>query len=375
MRYSGQIAAVLVIGITFLFGLLLVRCGNIGQAKIIEQAGVNEARLKLGRYLFYDRRLSANSTRACATCHNPEFAFTDGYKRSIGAFADLHQRNSSPLFNLQYYKFLTAADSSLHSVTRQMDQPLFNNHPVEMGAASHENEILARVKSDQQYNTLFKKAFPLLVDAVAWDNIKTAISQFVLSIQSSNSSYDRYIGGDSNAISPVQKRGMQLFFSAKFKCANCHGGRNFSTPAVTDSKGDTVYFFNVGLYNTDGKGAYPDYDNGLYSHTKMVQDIGKYRVPTLRNLVFTGPYFHDGSAASIAEAVNVFLEGGRNIPTGIYKGDGTKNRYKDSMIMKMHATANERAALINFLYSLSDSSFLQNKVFQNPFAGDETKKK
>ena len=375
MRYSRQTPAVLIIGILFLNGLLLVRCSRAEQNKIVQHPVDVAASRELGRYLFYDHRLSFNNTRACATCHNPAFAFTDGYKRSIGALADLHQRNSTPLFNLQYYKYLTASDSFLHSISQQINRPLFNTHPVEMGVTGHENEIINRIKADPQYDTLFKKAFYLNANAIGWDDIKIAISQFVLSIQSRGSAYDRFITGDSNAISSVQKKGMQLFFSTKYKCASCHGGQNFSTPSVVNVKGDTVYFFNTGLYNTDGKGGYPDYDKGLYQYTNKIEDMGKYRVPTLRNLVFTGPYFHDGSAASITDAVNVFLDGGRNIPHGIYSGDGTKSIYKDSLVRKVDATVAEKTALINFLYSLSDADFLQNKTYQNPFVQDETKKK
>ncbi|MFZ1304283.1 MAG: cytochrome-c peroxidase, partial [Ferruginibacter sp.] len=114
-----------------LLGQTIYSCTNNSKNETL--ASVDSVKIELGRYLFFDRRLSVNNTRSCATCHNPQFAFTDGYKRSLGVYADLHQRNTQPLFNLSYLKYFTAADSTLHSPLQQMDNPLFNNHPAEMG--------------------------------------------------------------------------------------------------------------------------------------------------------------------------------------------------------------------------------------------------
>jgi cytochrome c peroxidase len=322
-------------------------------------------------YLFFDRRLSVNNTRSCATCHNPQFAFTDGYKRSLGVYADLHQRNTQPLFNLSYLKYFTAADSTIHSPLQQMSNPLFNNHPAEMGVKGNEEKILKKITADENY----KKLFAEVKTAISWISIKDFISLFINSIRSDNSRYDKFLKGDSTALSPSQKKGMQLFFSKDLKCASCHGGFNFSTPSVTDEKGDTAFYFNTGLYNIDGKGAYPHYDQGLYELTKNKNDMGKYRVPSLRNLVFTAPYFHDGSAASLADVVDSYNSGGRNMQQGIYKGDGSKNQYKHAFINGFKISEQDKINLISFLQSLSDSGFISISSYQNPFAGDETKKK
>jgi cytochrome c peroxidase len=326
---------------------------------------------ELGRYLFYDRRLSINNTRSCATCHNPQFAFTDGYKRSLGAFADLHQRNTQALFNLSYLKYFTAADSTLHSPLQQMNNPLFSNHPVEMGVAGNEAFILQRIKEDN----LYKKLFTANKTNISWSNIKMAISSFINTIQSSGSNYDKYIKGDNAALNTSAKVGMNLFFSSALKCASCHSGFNFSAPSVVNEKGDTMYYFNTGLYNIDGKGGYPDYDQGLYQLTKIKKDMGAFRVPTLRNLAFTAPYFHDGSAANLKEVIDAYASGGRKITTGIYKGDGSSNPYKHPFIKGFAVSENDKIHLINFLLSLSDSSFINNPAYQNPFTDDETKKK
>jgi cytochrome c peroxidase len=335
------------------------------------QPSLQENTIQLGRYLFYDRRLSVNNTRSCGTCHNPQFAFTDGYKRSLGVFADLHQRNTQPLFNVQYLKYFTAADSTLHSPLQQMENPLFNTHPAEMGVKGNEEIILKRIKGDDTYKKLFKDA-----DVnISWINIKAAIGSFISTLQSFNSPYDKFKNADTPALTTSAKAGMQLFFSPLLQCAACHGGANFSTPTIVNNKSDTLFYFNTGLYNTDGKGAYPAYDQGLYQLTKNVKDMGKFRVPTLRNLAFTAPYFHDGSAASLSEVIDIYAAGGRKIQQGINNGDGIKNPYKHNAVNGFTISAADKINLVNFLLGLSDSSFINNPQYQNPFTEDETKKK
>lgn len=327
--------------------------------------------VKLGRYLFYDRRLSVNNTRSCGTCHNPRFAFTDGYKRSLGVFADLHQRNTQPLFNLSSLKYFTSADSTLHSAYDQMNNPLYNMHPEEMGVKGNEAMILKRIESDSTY----KKLFSLAEMDMSWNNIKLAISSFIYTIRSDDAPYDKYKNGDSNAISESQKSGMKLFFSSALHCASCHGAVNFSTPVLTDEKADTLFYFNTGLYNIDGKGSYPVYDQGLYRLTKNKADMGKFRVPTLRNLAFTAPYFHDGSASTLMEVIDSYEQGGRKIEKGIYMGDGSANLYKHPFIAGFNLSEIDKYNLVDFLLSLSDSALINDPSVQNPFTNDETKKK
>ena len=355
----------------FIFLAIAFLCVSriISACKPINQS-TNQPITQLGKYLFFDRRLSINQTRSCGTCHNPQFAFTDGYKRSLGAFADLHQRNTQPLFNLSELKYLTASDSSLHNPLQQMNNPLFNTHPIEMGIKGNELIILKRIETDETYLQLFSKASLHL----SWENIKIAIAQFTLSIKSKSSPYDKFIKGDSNALSINEKKGKDLFFSAKTKCASCHGGNNFNTPSLINAKGEIDFYFNTGLYNIDGNGAYPLYDQGLLQHTKNNNDMGKFRVPTLRNLAYTAPYMHDGSIASLNEAIDLYINGGRKITNGINKGDGTKNKYRHPLINQISITKEEKKNLLSFLLTLSDAAFIKNAEYQNPFLEDETKK-
>lgn len=348
---------------------LLIVCNSATSRK--NQTTDNQ--VTLGRYLFFDRRLSVNNTRSCGTCHNPEFAFTDGYKRSLGAYADLHQRNTQPLFNLLHLKYLTSADSSLHFAEQQMINPLYSQHPVEMGMTGNEKSILRKIRDDTLYKTLFQKAFPGQQEAVTIENIVGAISRFVYTIRSFQSPYDAYLNGDSNVLSTEAKRGMQLFFSERLQCSRCHGGFNFSTPSITNLQGDTLFFFNTGLYNVKDSSQYPDYDQGLYQYTKQPFDMGAFRVPTLRNLAFTGPYFHDGSAATLEEVIAVYEHGGRFVAKGIYKGDGRKNINKHPLIAGFSLNSQQRKDLVSFLLHLSDSSVITNPAYANPFKEDETR--
>jgi cytochrome c peroxidase len=252
-----------------------------------------------------------------------------------------------------------------------MDNPLFNSHPAEMGVKGNEEKILQKIAADENY----KKLFAEVKTAISWAGIKNFISLFINSIRSDSSPYDKFKGGDSTALTPSQKIGLQLFFSATLKCASCHGGFNFSSPSITNEKGDSIFYFNTGLYNIDGKGAYPAYDEGLYQLTKNNADMGKFRVPSLRNLAFTAPYFHDGSAASLTEVIDSYAGGGRKIEEGIYKCNGSKNPLKHPFISGFAISEAEKINLISFLESLSDTDFINNPAYQNPFTGDETKKK
>jgi len=315
----------------------------------------SEEKALVGRYLFYDRRLSFNQTRSCASCHDPKFSFTDGYRRSVGAVGDLHQRNSSPLINLVFDRYLTAADPSLNYPEQQLDNPMFHTDPIELGWKGNEKEILARLKEDPYYNAKMKAAFPAEEDPFTVRNVQYSLASFVKTIISFNSPFDQYKRGERQ-LSDMEKKGMELFFSSKLNCSRCHGGANFSSPSLTDSEGNLQHYFNTGLYEQ-----YPNSDQGLYQKTLLEKDKGKFRVPTLRNLAFTAPYFHDGSVQTLDEVIMAYESGGKNHPN------------KHPLIKGFQLKSVERKALVNFLITLSDSSICNNKSFSNPFEKDETK--
>ena len=328
----------------------------------------------LGRYFFYDRRMSVNQSKSCASCHSPGFSFTDSYRRSIGALGDNVQHNAPALINIVFNKYLTAADSTLHFPEQQINNPMFHSQPAELGWKGNEHTIINRLRKDSVYSRQLPLLFPEDRDPFTIKNIQACISSFVKTIISFNAPYDKYTyNKDTTALSASQINGMKLFFSDKLHCGSCHGGINFTSPALVDNRGNKAYYYNTGLYNTDGKGAYPANDRGLFEFTKQAPDMGKYLVPTLRNLAFTAPYFHDGTAASLEDVITIYENGGRNIITALNRGDGRKNPYKNPLIQGFIITEQEKKDLIGFLLSLSDTSVCDNKLYSNPFTQDETR--
>ncbi len=358
-----------VIQLLFFEGLLFIQCSQPVQNDTAVQ---NSILVTTGRYLFYDRRLSVNNTKACGSCHAQEFSFTDGYTRSIGAMGDLHQRNSKPSINLQALKYYTSSDSSVQQVEQQMTGPMFNTHPIELGIKGNEEIILKRLEADTMYQRLFTQIFKGHKQPFSFNNIQKAIAAFIKTITAYNSPYDNFLQRDSNALSLQQQQGRLLFFSAALKCSQCHGGKNFSTP-VNVLPGESInYYHNTGLYNINN--SYPAADAGLYITTGNKSDNGKFKVPGLRNIAFTAPYYHDGSALTLEEVIDNYSRGGRLINNGINKGDGKNNNLKSQLINGFTLTLQQRKALISFLYALSDSSVLTNPAYANPFTNDETKR-
>ncbi len=313
---------------------------------------------ELGHYLFFDRRLSSTGTKSCASCHNPQYAFTDGYRKAIGVYGDLHSRNTPSLINLSYQKYFNWANSNLTSIEIQMETPLFGSNPIEMGLHTDDKQVLNLISKDSKYRKLFANCGL----SINWATIKKSISVYIMTLNSFSSPYDRYLAGDSIAISQSAKSGEQLFFSKKLKCAYCHRTPTF---AADSSLPVAEQFANIGLYNYDG-GNYPTDDQGLYKVTHKKRDKGKFKIPTISNLLYTAPYFHDGSAATLEEALSVFENGGRNITHGLWQGDGSKNQYKNNHIKGFILTTTEKKNLLDFLESLSDSSIFQNKLFLPP---------
>ena len=346
-----------------LFCTTLLLCGC--KQKINSQQTIS----KTGKLLFFDPVLSANNSKSCASCHNPQFAFTDRYKRTLGAFADMSARNTQGLINVAANKFFNWADTSVTSLEQQMERPLFSHSIIEMGLQKYDPLVLKKLKKNKQYVILFEQSFPGDKDPVNWKNVKTAIAVYVASLQSMNAPYDQYKKGNSSAISASATRGEQLFNSKKMNCVSCHVPPYFG--ADSSLPVDQQYY-NIGLYNLPDNN-YANQDNGLYIVTKKQTDKGKFRTPTLRNLLLTAPYFHDGSAETLEEALLVFEKGGRHIEKGIWQGDGRLNEYKSKLLTGYTITAEERIDLVNFLYSLTDSSILSNPSFQNPLKTNANK--
>jgi cytochrome c peroxidase len=319
----------------------------------------------LGKHLFFDNRLSYNNTKSCGSCHDPKFAFSDGYRRSITAEGTDVKHNAPSLINSSFYRYFDWDNPGVTALEKQHERPLFSQHPVEMGANGNEAEILQRIQSDSFYKKAFAETFPNDKYPFRFDNIISAIAAYVRTLNSSNSSYDKFIKGDTSALSVSPREGMRLFFSPQLKCGSCHTPPLFTTANLTANT-DSVYI-NIGLYNIMNRNKYPENDKGLTSFSKKEIDNGKFKIPSLRNVALTGPYMHDGSMNTPEEIIDMYARGGRNITNGPMAGDGKNNTNKDKRINGFTITAKEKKQLIDFLYSLTDSSILTNLHFQNPF--------
>jgi len=330
---------------------------------------LNAAKAELGRRLFYDVRLSADKTKSCASCHKQELAFTDGLPVSPGVTGQLTPRNSMSLANVAYAPVLTWANPLLHSLEQQALVPLVGQEPVEMGMAGLDEELVSRLKSVPIYRDLFPKAFPDMGGEISLATVVRALSAFQRTIISVNSPYDRYrYGGDVDAITEAALRGEALFFSEKFECHHCHNNFNMSDNVIhARAPHPEIAFHNTGLYNIDGKGAYPAHNTGVAELTGRPEDMGRFKAPSLRNVAVTAPYMHDGSIATLDEVLDHYAAGGRTITDGPHKGVGRDNPLKSSFVPGFEMSAEERADLIAFLRSFTDEDFIKDPKLSDPW--------
>lgn len=329
---------------------------------------ITSAKVELGRWLFYDTRLSGNKTMSCGTCHIQALAFTDGRPRAIGSTGEVHPRGSMSLVNVAYASRLTWANPLLDRLEDQALIPLLGEQPVEMGLGGQAEEIPALLRTDPRYKELTARAFPEDRDPYSLLNGIRAISAFVRTIVSFESPYDHYINGDDGALSEAALRGMELFFSERLECFHCHGGFNFSDSTThANSTVEQVGYHNTGLYNLDGNGAYPPDNTGLYDLTGERRDMGRFKAPSLRNVALTAPYMHDGSVATLNDAIQHYERGGRLLEEGAFAGDGRLSPFKSGFVGGFELVISERQDVIAFLDSLSDSSVSSDERFANPF--------
>jgi cytochrome c peroxidase len=329
---------------------------------------MSDAKVELGRWLFYDTRLSGNNSMSCATCHIQNLAFTDGKAQSLGSTGEQHPRSSMSLVNVAYVSRLTWANPLLDRLEDQALTPLLGDNPVEMGMSGREAAIGDLLRVDPTYRELAKIAFPNDADPYSIVNAVRSIASFVRSIISFDSPYDRYLAGDNAALSPAAENGMELFFSERIECFHCHGGFNFTdstTHANTDI--ERVGFHNNGLYNLDENGAYPEDNTGLFDMTGEIRDMGRFKAPSLRNIALTSPYMHDGSIETLDEVIEHYSRGGRLIESGTLAGDGRLSPFKSEFVNGFELSDQERSDLLAFLSSLTDESLKTNERWANPF--------
>jgi|HubBroStandDraft_5_1064220.scaffolds.fasta_scaffold91022_2 cytochrome c peroxidase len=312
-------------------------------------------KVALGRQLFFETRLSSTGRYACASCHRRELAFTDGRAHAQGATGETVRRSAMSLTNVAYNLAFTWASDRVRSLEAQMRQPLFSKHPLEMGLQGDGASAVEVLSADSHYREEFAAAFPGDPAPLNMQHIIQAIASFERTLISGRSAFDRYIyDDDRTAISEPAKRGMALFYSERLACGQCHSGINFSGPiGYVNHEKESALFANNGLYNGP-RGAYPKDDQGLIEVTHRSADMGKFRVPTLRNAALTAPYMHDGSLPTLDAVLTHYEQGGH------------RNPRQDSRVRAIALSASERADLLAFLESLTDRDFVENPAFSDP---------
>lgn len=289
---------------------------------------LTKASVAFGRELFFDKRLSSDSTISCADCHKAESGFADRSALSSGVEGRLGLRNSGTLTNVAYLPYFNR-DGGVKSLDRFAIVPIEDHD--EMGF----NLVLLkeRLLQDAHYVRLSNQIYNRPPDGLA---VSRALGSYLRTFISDDSPYDRYIyDGDSTALSTLELQGLGLFFGSG-KCSTCHFGQD-----LTDYS-----FQNNGLYSS-----YVDKDRGRQRVTDNPAHEGKFRVASLRNISLTSPYMHDGSIDDLPSVLRHYASGGKDHPT--------KNLVIDSIVLD----AVEQSAIIAFLGALTDTSFVSNRLF------------
>ncbi|KMS59763.1 cytochrome C peroxidase [Novosphingobium barchaimii LL02] len=267
-----------------LFGGLVLAAGA-GMAK--DRGGAAEAQVALGRRLFHDGDLSVNGTLSCATCHDPRHSFADGTRAHPGAHGEPGLRNVPSLVNVGAFSPLTWGNDALTTLELQALVPIAGEDPVEMGMKGQEAELARRLSADGCYRKLFKAAFPKARGRIDFATVSTALAAFQRTIVSHETAWDRATSGGA-PLAAAAVRG-EAVFRGGAGCASCHSGREFT---------------DLGFHRLRGEPDTPrNGDFGLARATGRSGDRGRFRTPSLRNVALTGPYLHDGSADTIADAV------------------------------------------------------------------------
>jgi cytochrome c peroxidase len=279
-------------------------------------------KVALGKKLFFDKRLSLDGTVSCASCHDPHKAFTDQLTTSIGIKGQRTERNAPSILNSGFLKTVMF-DAHLKTLELQVIVPL--QEPTEMG--HNMKKLIPQLRAIPEYQEAAQRIFKRDFDAYV---LTRSISAFQRTLVSMNSRFDQYQAGNKKALSKDEQAGWKLF-SEKLYCIQCHPAPYFTTFEAA----------NNGLYLDYGK------DKGRFRINLDSSDIGKFKIPSLRNIELTFPYMHDGSLESIDKVIEHYMKGGKKHPL------------QSEVIVPFSLNENEQKQLISFLRSLTDTSYLQ----------------
>ena len=286
--------------------LLIVPLGLDLYVPVPEENPLTNEKIELGQRLFTDRRLSRDGTIACASCHDPARAFSDGRVTAIGVFGRTGRRNAPALINRGYGRAFFW-DARTTTLEEQVLRPIEDPNEMDLPA----DEAAARVGLDRA-------------------TVSQSLASYVRSILSGDAPYDRFVNGDRSALSAVEQAGLQIF-RGRGNCTACHVGPNFSDERLHDT----------GVAWSPSTSQFTD--EGRATVTRRLEDLGAFKTPTLREVARTAPYMHDGSLATLEAVVDFYSDGGR------------PNPHLDPEIRPLHFSAEEKQILIAFLRSLSGS--------------------
>ncbi len=332
---------------------------QLTQAVIPPENPITPAKVKLGLKLFFDSRLSADGTVACATCHDPARAFTDGRPVSIGIHGRLGQRNAPTVLSALYNK-TQFWDGRATNLEDQAALPIVNS--VEMGQSSIES-VVTNLAGIEEYRQAFLNAFGRPVNG---PDLVRAIATYERTLASFDSPFDHFIAGDQNAIDAQAKRGWEIF-NAQGRCYKCH--------ALTDTQRDVVNFMDHDFHNIGieiirhkvvplarqaereiaaGNAAAVDQAAiasemsvlGRFLVTRKQADVASYKTPNLRNVLVTAPYFHDGSQQTLWDAMDHYN-----------KGAGLHDPWLDEDIQPLALTEDQIDDLVAFMASLTSPAY------------------
>ncbi len=293
---------------------------------------VTEKGFYLGKKLFYDAKLSSDGIISCGFCHQQPSAFTHhGHPVSHGVEGRLGKRNAPSIVNVLWQKTFFWDGGVNH-----LDYVSLNaiNNPNEMNESL--DHILVKLNEDKAYKNEFREAFGS--DTISSKEFLQAMSQYLAALISSDSRYDKYIRGDKSILTPDELAGLHIF---QEKCSTCH---------IPD-------LFTDGSYRNTGVTDDYRFDKGREEITLLEKDRGKYKVPTLRNIMYTAPYMHDGSIATIVEVLDHYDHGMKQVPNldSTFIQKDAKPGIRISPVEKLN--------LLAFLNTLTDTTFLKNRMF------------
>lgn len=294
----------------------------------------------LGRMLFYDRRLSGNNKISCASCHQPALAFTDGVALGNAGFSGKQLIRSAPaLINLAWSNNGLFWDGGATNLESQAFGPLTSEDEMFQNLA----ELLEELNQVPEYQRLFRKVFN---DEIKTGYIVKALAQFQRTLISGNSRYDKYQGNEGETLNDQEKKGMKLF---EMYCRSCHTGVLF-----TDND-----FHNNGIDASFDNDALEGIYQGRFRISYNPGDLGKFKTPTLRNIALTAPYMHDGRFRTLEEVL-------KHYSSGIRVSATTDKKLMVNGSWGFALSDDEQAAVISFLQTLTDSSFINNQAFAAP---------